>query len=1065
MADRSRGNFFRASEASNDNWKVAEGIPDYRSRQRYVDDLRETEWVVFTPREIDFQRFRELAERDPYIASETDPRILAEILVLKYPDLFLTVEHVYSIVTDWGIRRCLKRPSFGSASDDPPQVPPHLIDAFSENELTILAKGFFRKWIRRLNDDSKGTIALIEKMKRSSKHQKERLLFECVLAIIARLGKMCFPKFNTEIVPGKPFPSWHVLLWISQLLERDNAIIIGDVGTQKTSAAVIGLEELRSRATVVICRSYAREAVWANEVARYYREPPSPIIFKGNGDLEELEKMNPNKLRRARFLIIGYGGIQSSNQDDDAAEDGDRLVEAVTRLRPDSVIIDEVHAIKGFGKRSSRTLRIARAESVKHCLMLTATPYENTANEAANIATILDRKTFPNQEAFAAQCRGNPRLYFGLMSSRTLDYFSQEDVLDLPPSNYSTLDFFPTVELDCPPDIAMVHRLIADDGKLEARRQVQLMTRFLAIPFVGKDWYPQVGDLDCFSDPLANPKLAYLRIRAAELIKTGKIVIASGIYAEGITRELSGQQPDADIYEVTALFESWFPGKVLRFDVNLANGNGCQYRQMIAEQWRTDPQKRILVVSVQAAAESLNLTVQRAATIDRVTIFWLSLPWKATMYCQFNGRFRRPGTEVPVDSFALIIKGTADEALLQMNEAKWSNFLIGVHGMPLLAVEEKALENVTFEKLIVSPKSWLRQAFGRMTGAGEDKIAGFLKGTLRGLPIGQTIADYYLQTEEYSTTGHIARYAVPILRDWRERGLISSWEKVHDAGCGTLPYERRLKESIYGTDMNPAMIATGRDHSYHRGKNAIERRLSSLPKDWESKFELNLAALVLHLTSSRKKAGNEPERASILRELNRTLLPKGLLWILLPDFCLDEESFGLFVSALYDFGFEVVATKTGHVKARDHREHPFAFWSICLRKSGAPSDDPECPLFLFERNREGVAVRPSGGHAPVSGSVIMVKHEQFVLTPLHPSASSSGPVNRGERFKRLAEAFIARFKIKDDLVAQVVQKGIVAVKPGKWREFKSVWKRLGEKYDVPQINWNKLHSFWINYAH
>ena len=53
------------------------------------------------------------------------------------------------------------------------------------------------------------------------------------------------------------------------------------------------------------------------------------------------------------------------------------------------------------------------------------------------------------------------------------------------------------------------------------------MTRFLAIPFVGKDWYPHAADLPCFSDPLANPKLAYLQKRTAELIKKGKVVIAA----------------------------------------------------------------------------------------------------------------------------------------------------------------------------------------------------------------------------------------------------------------------------------------------------------------------------------------------------------------------------------------------------------------------------------------------------------------------------------------------------------------------------------------------------------
>jgi SAM-dependent methyltransferase len=1056
---------FRARQATTENWNIAEGLcGNLKQRQNYVEYLRKDEWVVFTPREIDFQRFRELAESDPYIASETDPRILAEILVRKYPELFITVDHVYSVVTDWGIRRSLKRPVRGTGADDPPQIPPHLIEAFSEEELVILAKGFFRKWVRRLNQDPEKTIVLIEKLEKTTKHQKEKQLLHHVLEIIRELCKMRFPSFNAEIVPGIPFPSMHVRLWIKQLMERVNAIIIGDVGTQKTSAAVIGLEMLRSKATVVFCRSYARETVWVNELKRYYRNAPDPFVFVGNGDTRAIEKMGPEGLRRHRFLIVGYGGIQSGNEDDECVEDGDRLVEAISACHPDSVIIDEAHAIKGCGKRASRTLRVARLKSVKHRLMLTATPYENAANEVANMATLLDPQAFPNEETFVAQCRNNPRLYFGLMSSKTLDYFAQEDVLNLPPSNYTTLDFFPTIELECPPDIAKVHRAIADDGQLEARLQVQRMTRFLTIPFVAKGWYPHAADLPCFSDPLANPKLAYLKKRTAELIRKGKVVIASGIYADGVTSQRSDFDEDPETYEIARLFESWFPGKVKRFDTVVARANGGKARQEICDAWRFDPEIKILVVSVQSAAESVNLTVQKSPNVERVSIFHICLPWKATMYCQFNGRFRRPGSEVPVDSHVLVIKNTADEALLHMNEIKWRNFLIGVHGMPLLAVEERALEKATFEKLTVSPKRWLRAAFGRMAGAGEGRIAKMLSGTLQGLPVGQTIADYYLETEDISTTGHIARYAVPVLREWRDLGLITAWENVHDAGCGTLPYERRLNEPIFGTDMNPAMIETGRAHSYHRGKNTREARLSALPKEWTGRFEVNLAALVLHLTSSAKGKDKEPERVKILRELNRTLRMKGLLWILLPKFCLEEESFKRFVIALNGFGFETVNAQTGYVEASDHREHPFAFWSIALRKTAeVPEGGLGCPLFIFEQLRSDVAVGIKRGYTPpTSGTMVTVKHERFTLTQLiAPRSVSIDPVNRGNRYKRFAEALVAKFKIRNRQIVETINQKLLSARPKKWLEFKSVWKQIGTMRRAPHIDWKHLRSFWV----
>ena len=290
MLTEASQSLFRVRQATTENWGIAEGMRDLKQRRKYVEYLREDEWVVFTPREIDFQRFRELAESDPYIASETDPRILAEILVRKYPEIFITVDHVYSVVTDWGIRRSLKRPVRGTGADDPPQIPPHLIEAFSEQELVILAKGFFRKWVRRLNQDPEKTIILIEKLEKTTKHQKEKFLLHHVLEIVRELCKMRFPGFNSEIVPGMPFPSMHVRLWIKQLMERVNAIIIGDVERKKRRLRSLVWKCYWSKATVVFCRSYARETVWANELKRYYRNAPDPFVFVGNGDMRAIER-------------------------------------------------------------------------------------------------------------------------------------------------------------------------------------------------------------------------------------------------------------------------------------------------------------------------------------------------------------------------------------------------------------------------------------------------------------------------------------------------------------------------------------------------------------------------------------------------------------------------------------------------------------------------------------------------------------------------------------------------------------------------------------------------------
>ncbi|MFA5935574.1 MAG: SNF2-related protein [Patescibacteria group bacterium] len=980
----------RFREASEDNRKMLEGIDESKLRGRYLDHLRNKEWTVFTPREVDFERFHELLERDPelkfWIEHETDPVLIAERLSRTYPHLFYTIEHVFQIYTDWKIKWTKSHGHQGGGiAPDYLSIPDHLLTTLVDSELHMVARRWFRKHIKELNRNPQKMIAKIEGKIRTETNAKKRGLFKHVRALMRQFVQEKYPAFKTEIVKGKPFPSMHVRLWVKQICERGNAMIVGDVGTQKTSAAIVGLEQLGCRAVIVVCRSYAKNTVWAQEIPRYYKEAMDPYIVRGLEDISALEHMTPKDLRRHRFIIVGYGNLQygATTRRRGSKKYGDQLVEALLRLKPDGIIIDEAHAIKGRGTRSQRVLRLATAPSVKHRLMLTATPFENNPNEVAHMATLLDPKTYPMPETFLAMCRKNPRIFFGMMSSRMCDYFSQEEVLDLPATNLPPLGFTQIISLPCPQDIREVHDAIQNDGNLEPRQQVNRMTRFLSVPKAAKDWYPHLSGLRCFSDPMANPKLKYLKKEIAERIKKGKVVVASGIFASGITRKLEGVREDPDTYEIAALLKQWFPGNVLVIDGSTGSGHFGGRRE-IQERWRTDPEARILVASVPATAESLNfISPLIPGSVEKVTVYYLTLPWKPTQALQFNGRFHRSGAEVPMDVFTLAINGTADGALIELNERKWRNFLIGVHGMAIQTEEEHALEETTFRKLTSTPGQWLRDAFRQMMGLGEEGIQKFLGKTLRELPVADTIADYYLKTEDQGTSGQISRVTVPTLTRWHKMGVITSWEDVLDLGCGPLILERKLNAPVFSIDINPKMIEIGRDHSYHAGRNAFEGCASRMPKKWRGKFSMVVASLVLDLTSRRRpKGGGEIERVTILDECHRVLKRGGHLWCTVQSRSFDDESFQAFLEALKPFGFEAVDPWCNRIVAVDHKDHPFTFWSLLLRKrSDIHQVNPPPPLFLQELPKE-MQPKPKTPPQPkksVESEPDLVRHEQFAI--------------------------------------------------------------------------------------
>lgn len=1071
-SSKARTTSVRFRVASDMNREMLRGIPDPKARREFINDLREHEWVVFTPQKIDFERFEELLQRDEhlrgYLEQETDPVLIAEFLTRNYPHIFLSIEHVFEIYTDWKIRR-MKTCGYHAGEREEWRAPDQLLVALRDSELKMVARRWLRKEIKRMNVDPRGTLADVQRKLRAEKSPKQRKLLEYLCELMQSLMQERYPEFKPEIVKGLHFPSMHVRHWVRQIVERGNAILVGDVGTHKTSAAVIGLERLGSKAVVVVCRSYATD-MWAREIQRYYRTPMNPLVIHGADEFEYLKTKRPADLRRHRFIIVGYGCVQNGYEDDeDECSCGEKLTDMICGLKPDSLIIDEAHAIKGTGCRSKRVLKIAQLPSVRHRIMLSATPFENHPNEVANLATLLDPQTFPTEEVFHAMCHDNPRIFFGLMSQRMCDYFAQEDVLDLPPTNLDVYRFFPTAKLDCPADMRRVHSAILDDGSMEPRLKVLRLTQFLSVPYAARDWYPSMRNADCFCDPMVNPKLEYLRREVAERIKTGKVVIASGIFASGITRSMESAEQDPEVYEIATIFERWFPDKVLRIDGSTKTGATDDGRKAIQARWQSDPDARILIASVPATSESLNFTLRKVpGKVEKVTIFYLALPWKPTQYLQFNGRFHRPGAEVPIEVLSLIVNGTADEALLELNERKWRNFLIGVHGMPIMVEEEEALERATFRKLVLTPSSWMRSAFERMMGLGEDGIRRFLERDLQDLPVAETLAAYYLQMEESGTPGHVSRLLVPILNRWHETGTIHSWEDVLDVGPGPLVLERKLNAPLHAIEINPKMLEIGRTHSYQGGKNAIVGGASHMPNTWGGRFSLAIASLILDLTSRKITKGKGlPERAKVIQELHRVLHLDGLAWIIVQEKCLDRESFDVFLGNMRQYGFEPVEPWCNRIEAVDHRSHHFAVWSLLLRKRTELHDvDPTCPLFAYELPRESVVRRKQAQREKSEP----MEHPQVVLHEKFAIRDASGDLMMvemvtdvveppGASVEKMHAGLVKHFRIRDKIFAGRLHQELDRIRPRSLTELKEIWKRLREHDGAPRISWAELSEF------
>ncbi len=1037
-------------------------------RARFHRHLVEVSGVVFLPEEVDQTAFDQLMmtneELRAYVEDpRTDPCLIAEYLLRQHPELFIAFEQVYQVTVDYKIRRCKRTvaPESDRIDEGRPPLPRDFYERMSEDNITMCVKRRIRSDVRAFNCDADGYLATLANALQNAEHANERKIIERLAKLFASLREMHFPEFHEHIKGSEtPFPSMHVRVWIKQILERGSALICGDVGTQKTSAAIIGLHELGAKRTVVICRSYARGLVWEPEIPVYFKEAPPVLKLEGINDLRRLESMSTRELREFHYLLIGYGDLQSVN--------ADRWVKAIERYHADAIIIDEAHAINHDVARTRRVIALSQHATIKHHIMLTATPFENHPNEAANMAMILDPKAFPTQAHFDAYCRDHPRVFFGLMSKLMCEYFASDEVLDLPPCNMERLAAFPTVEIEPSYAAKYVHDLIRYDGSLVPTTQIQRMAQVGTCPYLGRNWYQYPAEVNgYFRDPEKSDKLMWVKHEIESRIATGKIVVASGLFASGVTHGVEGSQDDESEYVVVDQLRRWF-GKdaVVHIDGTMAVSDDIdlnETRTAAINRWKHDDRVRIAVISVQAAAESFNMTlVRKPGVIEKLTILVLALGWKPTQLHQFIGRFRRPGMEISTEVLIAILKGLVDEAFLKMNQQKWRNFLMGIQMIPLQEDETKALEKRITSKYLDTDDRWLGDVLVKVRGVGEQKAMKFLDGMFRERVTGKTFARIYLENEDFSLSGDVARFLAQVYKPWLKEQKIAA-ENILDAACGILMLERRLGEPVYGIDMNPWMVETGREHSYQGGKNAIVGRLSELPEEWNEKFRLTVCSLALHWSTNKGKT--KSERLKILEGLARVTAKDGLIHLTLPPSCFSEEMIGEWTGALVGLGLERVNEMTGLVETRDFADNPRTFWSVCLRKVGEANVEEVNQTALFfadERKRmtDTVDVAPKRNGTPTQPvPPAHVKHEAFVVLT-DEGAQTPEAVSNAIAKKCFAEEvmwyrpFLAEMRRQfrpDERWLAEFEAELERIRPQKLTDFSKVWNNVFKTAGAPKI--------------
>jgi len=152
---------------------------------------------------------------------------------------------------------------------------------------------------------------------------------------------------------------------------REGAIIADEMGLGKTiqaiGAAVMKKEIFGFRKTLIVCPASLKEQ-WKQEIEKFCEE--EVVVAEGTPDQrEQIYREN-----EAYFVILNYETVL-------------RDLNAINRMEPDFVILDEAQRIKNYTTLTAYCIKQIRR---RHALVITGTPIENRLIDLYSIVQFID---------------------------------------------------------------------------------------------------------------------------------------------------------------------------------------------------------------------------------------------------------------------------------------------------------------------------------------------------------------------------------------------------------------------------------------------------------------------------------------------------------------------------------------------------------------------------------------------------------------------------------------------------------------------------------------------------
>lgn len=322
----------------------------------------------------------------------------------------------------------------------------------------------------------------------------------------------------------------------------------------------------------------------------------------------------------------------------------------LTGLKPQLVIVDEVHRVKSIQAKCSKAVR-ALCEKVPYILGLGGTPLENRPTELWNICNILrpNHKKFRSYWKFGLEfstpvkTRGrwtfkgakNTKRLHRLLTRAVMIRRLKEDVLDQLPKK--TRIVLP-VQMDNPREYEKARHDFRAWLRQNAPRKARVAGK--------RGWKAQ-----------QITQLGYLKRLAAKL-KMRSVTDWIDNFFEETDKKLV---VFAIHHEIVDLLKARYKNCC----ITLTGNTSKKDRKLAVEQFVKDKKTKLFIGNVQAAGTGVN-GLQHATD----TSLTIELDWKSTTHDQADARLDRLGQSLPVSCFYMIAEQSIEETLCAIQQDK-----------------------------------------------------------------------------------------------------------------------------------------------------------------------------------------------------------------------------------------------------------------------------------------------------------------------------------------------------------------------------------------------------------